>query len=90
MWGVAGLGFKGGGCCAQVQYDLGLESKDFVPVLYANEASWAQELLKFGPTLLIIGYCPLPDRPPLPRRPPRRWAWPSSCKARAPKEGNES
>jgi len=40
----------------QVQYDLGMESKDFVPVLYANEASWGQELLKFGPTLLIIGF----------------------------------
>jgi ATP-dependent Zn protease len=39
----------------QAQYDLGLEQKDFVPVVYSNETSWAQELLKFAPTLLIIG-----------------------------------
>ena len=39
----------------QAQYDLGLEQKDFLPVLYANETSWGSELLKFAPTLLIIG-----------------------------------
>ena len=62
----------------QAQYDLGLEQKDFVPVVYrslllllyskctrsltfrsrvvcSNETSWGQELLKFAPTLLIIG-----------------------------------
>ena len=38
----------------QAQYDLGLEQKDFVPVIYSNETSWGQELLKFAPTLLII------------------------------------
>jgi len=39
----------------QSQYDLGLEQKDFVAVVYSNETSWASELLKFAPTLLIIG-----------------------------------
>jgi len=39
----------------QAQYDLGLEQKDFIAVVYTNETSWASELLKFAPTLLIIG-----------------------------------
>jgi hypothetical protein len=38
----------------QAQYDLGLDQKDFVPVLYANETSWGGEVLKFAPTILII------------------------------------
>ena len=38
----------------QAQYDLGLDQKEFVPVLYANETSWGGEVLKFAPTILII------------------------------------
>jgi len=39
----------------QSQYDLGLEQKDFVAVVYSNETSWGIELLKFAPTILIMG-----------------------------------
>eukprot|EP00960_Hanusia_phi_P063316 765448-Hanusia_phi.AAC.4 len=38
----------------QAQYDLGLEQKDFIPILYSNETSWASEVLKFTPSLVLI------------------------------------
>jgi AFG3 family protein len=37
------------------RYTPTLKQKDFVPILYSTETSWASELLKFAPTLLIIG-----------------------------------
>jgi len=38
----------------QAQYDLGLEQKDFIPILYTNETSWGLEILKFTPSLVLI------------------------------------
>ncbi len=37
------------------QRELGIASKDFIPVQYVSETNWGSELLKFAPTLLIIG-----------------------------------
>ena len=37
------------------QRELGISTSEFVPVQYASETNWGSELLKFAPTLLIIG-----------------------------------
>jgi len=37
------------------QRELGISTSEFVPVQYANETNWGGELMKFAPTLLIIG-----------------------------------
>lgn len=39
----------------EAQRSLGIASKDFIPVVYVSETSWGQELLRFMPTLLLIG-----------------------------------
>jgi AFG3 family protein len=38
-----------------LQRELGMEARNFVPVTYVTEVSVLSELLKFAPTLLIIG-----------------------------------
>ncbi|XXQ38982.1 AAA+ ATPase domain-containing protein [Plasmodiophora brassicae] len=40
----------------RVQEEMGVSPTDFVPIKYVNRTSWGQELLKFGPTLLLIGF----------------------------------
>ncbi|XP_050112685.1 ATP-dependent zinc metalloprotease FTSH 10, mitochondrial-like isoform X2 [Malus sylvestris] len=37
------------------QEALGIDSHDFVPVTYASEMVWYQELMRFAPTLLLLG-----------------------------------
>ncbi|CAH8361306.1 unnamed protein product [Eruca vesicaria subsp. sativa] len=39
----------------EAQEALGVDSRDFVPVTYVSEMIWYQELLKFAPTLLLLG-----------------------------------
>ncbi|XP_047310127.1 ATP-dependent zinc metalloprotease FTSH 10, mitochondrial-like [Impatiens glandulifera] len=39
----------------EAQESLGMDPHDFVPVFYKSEIVWLQELLKFGPTLLLLG-----------------------------------
>ncbi|XP_047331275.1 ATP-dependent zinc metalloprotease FTSH 10, mitochondrial-like [Impatiens glandulifera] len=34
---------------------LGIDPHDYIPVVYKSEVVWLQELLKFGPTLLLLG-----------------------------------
>eukprot|EP00250_Pteridium_aquilinum_P016783 c23293_g1_i1 orf=2-1303(-) len=38
----------------EAQEALGLDPHAYVPVLYVNELSWKQELMRFAPTILII------------------------------------
>merc|ERR1711871_1308487 len=38
-----------------IQQSMGVESQDFVPILYAEESNLAVEFLKILPTLAIIG-----------------------------------
>eukprot|EP00474_Spongospora_subterranea_P009150 CRZ09608.1 hypothetical protein [Spongospora subterranea] len=40
----------------KAQEELGVNSNDFIPVKYVTRTSWGQEVLKFGPTLLLIGF----------------------------------
>ncbi|KAL3531807.1 hypothetical protein ACH5RR_005328 [Cinchona calisaya] len=39
----------------EAQEALGIDPHNYIPVTYAAEMNWIQELLKFGPTLLILG-----------------------------------
>ncbi|KAJ4895422.1 ATP-dependent zinc metalloprotease FTSH 10 [Raphanus sativus] len=39
----------------EAQEALGVDSHDFVPVTYVSEMIWYQELLRFAPTLLLLG-----------------------------------
>ncbi|KMT05213.1 hypothetical protein BVRB_7g173570 [Beta vulgaris subsp. vulgaris] len=39
----------------EAQEALGIDSHDHVPVTYMNEMVWYQELLRFAPTLLLLG-----------------------------------
>ncbi|XP_050290861.1 ATP-dependent zinc metalloprotease FTSH 10, mitochondrial-like [Quercus robur] len=39
----------------EAQEALGIDSHDFVPVTYVSEMVWYQELMRFAPTLLILG-----------------------------------
>ncbi|GAA0138600.1 metalloprotease [Lithospermum erythrorhizon] len=39
----------------EAQEALGIDQHDYIPVTYASQVSWFQELLRFGPTLLLLG-----------------------------------
>ncbi|XP_074290087.1 ATP-dependent zinc metalloprotease FTSH 10, mitochondrial-like isoform X2 [Silene latifolia] len=39
----------------EAQEALGIDSRDHVPVTYMNEMVWYQEIMKFAPTLLLLG-----------------------------------
>mmetsp|Transcript_6182 Transcript_6182/g.6384 ORF Transcript_6182/g.6384 Transcript_6182/m.6384 type:complete len:800 (-) Transcript_6182:419-2818(-) len=39
----------------EAQLGLGIQRRDFVPVLYVSETNWTQEAMRFAPTLLLIG-----------------------------------
>ncbi|KFK43073.1 hypothetical protein AALP_AA1G075200 [Arabis alpina] len=39
----------------EAQEALGVNSHDFVPVTYVSEMIWYQELMRFAPTLLLLG-----------------------------------
>nr|POE50888.1 atp-dependent zinc metalloprotease ftsh 8, mitochondrial [Quercus suber] len=39
----------------EAQEALGIDSHDFVPITYVSEMGWYQELMRFAPTLLILG-----------------------------------
>lgn len=39
----------------EAQEALGVDPHDYVPVTYSNEVVWYQELMRFAPTLLLLG-----------------------------------
>ncbi|XP_039009786.1 ATP-dependent zinc metalloprotease FTSH 10, mitochondrial-like isoform X3 [Hibiscus syriacus] len=39
----------------EAQEALGIDPHDFVPVTYASDVMWYQELMRFAPTLLLLG-----------------------------------
>lgn len=39
----------------EAQEALGIDPHDFVPVTYSSEMVWYQELMRFAPTLLLLG-----------------------------------
>lgn len=39
----------------EAQRNLGIPPRDFIPVVYVNETPWTQEILKFLPTIAVIG-----------------------------------
>ncbi|XWS67088.1 hypothetical protein CRYUN_Cryun05aG0256600 [Craigia yunnanensis] len=39
----------------EAQEALGIDPHDHVPVTYVNEVNWYQELMRFGPTVLLLG-----------------------------------
>ncbi|GAB2235021.1 hypothetical protein Droror1_Dr00004298 [Drosera rotundifolia] len=39
----------------EAQEALGIDSHDYVPVTYVSEMVWYQELMRFAPTLLLLG-----------------------------------
>ncbi|CAA0836387.1 ATP-dependent zinc metalloprotease FTSH 10-mitochondrial [Striga hermonthica] len=39
----------------EAQEALGIDPHDHIPVTYTSEMNWFQELMKFGPTLLLLG-----------------------------------
>ncbi|GKA60840.1 ATP-dependent zinc metalloprotease FTSH 10, mitochondrial-like protein [Tanacetum coccineum] len=39
----------------EAQEALGIDSHDYVPVTYASEMVWYQEIMRFAPTLLLLG-----------------------------------
>ncbi|GER28595.1 ATP-dependent zinc metalloprotease FtsH [Striga asiatica] len=39
----------------EAQEALGIDPHDHIPVTYMSEMNWFQELMKFGPTLLLLG-----------------------------------
>ncbi|KAL2898947.1 ATP-dependent zinc metalloprotease FTSH 10 mitochondrial [Bienertia sinuspersici] len=39
----------------EAQEALGIDSHDYVPVTYTDEMVWYQELMRFAPTLLLLG-----------------------------------
>jgi AFG3 family protein len=38
----------------EAQRSLGIQPRDFIPVMYVNETSWTTEAMRFGPTLALI------------------------------------
>ena len=40
----------------EAQKALGISPRDYIPVMYVNETHWTQELGKFLPTILLIGF----------------------------------
>lgn len=38
----------------EVQEALGIDPHNYVPVTYVDELNWFQEVMRFGPTLLIL------------------------------------
>merc|ERR1719231_325445 len=40
----------------QAQEELGVSPREYLPVTYETETSMSSELLKLGPTLLLIGF----------------------------------
>jgi AFG3 family protein len=40
---------------AKAQQELGMETRDYVPVQYVNETNWAMEILKMTPALIMLG-----------------------------------
>ena len=38
----------------EAQETLGIDPHNYVPVLYVDEMNWFQELMRFGPTILIL------------------------------------
>lgn len=39
----------------EAQEALGIDPHDYVPVTFVSEVAWFQELMKFAPTLLLLG-----------------------------------
>ncbi|KAL0460573.1 UNVERIFIED_CONTAM: ATP-dependent zinc metalloprotease FTSH 8, mitochondrial [Sesamum latifolium] len=39
----------------EAQEALGIDSHDYIPVTYVSEMAWFQELMRFAPTLLLLG-----------------------------------
>ncbi|CAN1231274.1 ATP-dependent zinc metalloprotease FTSH 10, mitochondrial [Linum grandiflorum] len=39
----------------EAQEALGTDPHDFIPVTYASEVAWFQEIMRFAPTLLLLG-----------------------------------
>eukprot|EP01039_Chlorochromonas_danica_P008873 gene8873-9785_t len=39
----------------EAQRALGIAPRDFIPVVYVQETSWTQEIMRFLPTILLIG-----------------------------------
>lgn len=39
----------------EAQEALGIDPHDFVPVIYNSEIGWYQEVMRFAPTLLLLG-----------------------------------
>lgn len=39
----------------EAQEALGIDPHDYIPVTYASEVNWFQELMRFAPTALIFG-----------------------------------
>ncbi|XP_047980156.1 ATP-dependent zinc metalloprotease FTSH 10, mitochondrial-like isoform X2 [Salvia hispanica] len=39
----------------EAQEALGIDPHDYVPVTYVSEGAWLQELMRFAPTLLLLG-----------------------------------
>ena len=39
----------------EAQRALHIPPRDFVPVLYVDETNWTQEVLRFAPTLALMG-----------------------------------
>ncbi|KAL4558217.1 hypothetical protein LXL04_036415 [Taraxacum kok-saghyz] len=39
----------------EAQEALGIDSHDYVPVTYASEMVWYQEIMRFAPTMLLLG-----------------------------------
>ncbi|XP_057772407.1 ATP-dependent zinc metalloprotease FTSH 10, mitochondrial-like [Salvia miltiorrhiza] len=39
----------------EAQEALGIDPHDYIPVTYVSEVAWFQELMRFGPTLLLLG-----------------------------------
>lgn len=40
----------------EVQEALGIDSHDYVPVTYVSQMNWYQELMRFAPTALLLGF----------------------------------
>lgn len=40
----------------EAQRQLGISPRDFIPIVYVEQTSWAREALKLLPTLLLIGF----------------------------------
>ncbi|XP_022966558.1 ATP-dependent zinc metalloprotease FTSH 10, mitochondrial-like isoform X1 [Cucurbita maxima] len=39
----------------EAQTSLGIDPRDFVPVVYVSQVNWYQELMRFAPTALLLG-----------------------------------